>query len=142
MTILLMTSCNDMYRDFQTVKDMKWYKDDIKIFNVEISEEGEYDLFFTMRHSAGYPFTTIKVDILQITHKGKEFTKEAEFPITDKNGKYIGEATGQLYDIESSFSEKMFLEKGKYTFKISHNMNTNPVILVIDIGLIVRNSSK
>jgi len=120
---------------------MKWERADVKTFEVNISEDGEYDLFFAMRHSYGYPFTSIKINILQITPEGKEFTKEAEFPISDKKGNYLGEVTGQLWDIESSFAEKMFLKKGKYTFKVSHAMNSNPVILVIDVGLIIRKSS-
>jgi hypothetical protein len=36
----------------------------------------------------------------------------------------------------------MFLNKGKHIFKISHAMNSNPVVLVVDIGLIVKKTSK
>jgi len=137
-TVSFFTACNDTYRDFQSVKDMKWYDTDVKTFDVTISEDGNYDLIFAMRHSTGYPFTTIKVNMEQITPEGKISEKNAEFPIADKNGKYIGEVTGQLWDIENVFSENTFLKKGKYIFKISHKMNNNPVILVIDVGLIVR----
>lgn len=132
------TACNDIYRDFQSVKDMKWYDTDVKTFNVTIPEDGNYDLIFAMRYSTGYPFTSLKINIKQITPESKTLEKDAEFSITDKNGKYIGDVTGQLWDIENVFSENTFLKKGKYSFKIKHNMNNNPVILVIDIGLIVR----
>ncbi len=132
------TACNDIYRNFQSVKDMKWYKKDVKTFNVSIPEDGNYDLIFAMRYSTGYPFTSIKINIEQTTPEGKMSEKNAEFPVADKTGKYLGEVTGQLWDIENIFSEKTFLKRGKYTFKIKHIMNNNPVILVIDIGLIVR----
>ena len=136
--MLFFSSCSDTYREFQSIRDMKWEKKDVKKFEVNITEEGEYDLFFAMRHSAGYPFTSIKVNILQNTPDGKNFSKQAEFPVADENGKYLGDVTGQLWDIESTFAEKMFMKRGKYTFKISHSMNSNPVILVVDVGLIIR----
>ena len=138
--IAFFSSCSNIYRDFQKVKDMKWHRTDVKTYEVEIPEDGNYDLFFAMRHSTGYPFTTIKISIEQINPEGEEYTKDAEFSVADENGQYIGKVTGQLWDIEEVFSEKTPLKKGKYTFKIRHNMNSDPVILVIDIGLIVRNS--
>ncbi len=139
---ILFSACNDIYRDFQSVKDMKWYKKDVKTFEVTVPEDGNYDLIFAMRHSTGYPFTSIKINIEQKTPDGKIFEKDAEFPVADENGNYIGEVTGQLWDIENVFSGNTFLKKGKYIFKIRHNMNNNPVILVIDIGLIVRKHSE
>ncbi len=136
--ISFLNACNDIYRDFQSVKDMKWYDTDVKTFNVTIPEDGNYDLIFALRHSTGYPFTSIKVHFEETTPDEKVYEKDAEFPVADENGKYIGDVTGQLWDIESSFDENVFLKKGKYTFKIKHNMNHNPVILVIDVGLIVK----
>ena len=138
ISVSFFTACNDTYRDFQSVKDMKWYKKDIKTFNVTIPEDGTYDLIFAFRHSSGYPFTSIKINIEQTTPDGKILEKDAEFPVADKNGKYLGEVTGQLWDLENNFDENVFLKKGKYIFKISHAMNHNPVVLVIDAGLIVR----
>ena len=138
--VVFFSSCSNTYRDFQKVKDMKWHKTDVKIYEVDIPEDGNYDLIFAMRHSTGYPFTSIKISVTQITPEGEEFNKDAEFSVADENGQYIGKVTGQLWDIEEIFSEKTSLKKGKYTFKISHNMNSDPVILVIDIGLLVRKS--
>ena len=140
--ISLFTACNDIYRNFQSVKDMKWYDTDVKTFDVTIPEDGNYDLIFAMRHSTGYPFTTIKIHIKETIPENKIYEKDAEFPVADENGKYIGEVTGQLWDIEAAFDKNVSLKKGKYTFRIQHNMNHNPVILVIDIGLIVRKHVK
>ncbi len=140
--IIILTSffsaCNDIYRDFQSVKDMKWYDTDVKTFDVTIPDDGNYDLIFAVRHSTGYPFTTIKINIEETMPDGKKYEKDAEFSVADENGNYIGEVTGQLWDVEAAFDENVFLKKGKYKFKIRHNMNHNLVILVIDVGLIVR----
>ncbi len=138
---LFFASCDNIYRDFQTVEDMKWFRKDVKTFKFDIAEDAHYDLLFAFRHATGYPFTSIKIHIEQISPDKKVYEKDAEFPVADKNGAYIGEVTGQLWDIERVFSEKTFLKKGTYTLKISHAMNSNPVILVIDIGLIVKKHS-
>jgi hypothetical protein len=61
--ITLLNSCSSVYSEHQEIKDLKWFKKDIKTFEVEILEAGEYDLFFTMRHSIGYHFTSIKINI-------------------------------------------------------------------------------
>lgn len=141
--ILILHSCSNIYNEHQKIKDLKWNRNDIKTFEVDIENDGEYDLFFAMRHTIGYPFTTIKINIEYINPKTyKSFIKTAEFPVTDENGKYIGDVSGQLWDIESSFAEKMFLKKGKHIFKVSHAMNYNPVILLVDIGLVVKKSSE
>lgn len=137
---IFLFSCSDTYNEYEKVEEMQWYKKDVKTFELSIPEDGNYDLFFGMRHLSGYPFTSIKIEIAQITPDKKELIKEAEFSVADEEGNYIGEVTGQLWDIENLFSENTPLAKGKYTFKISHAMNSNPVILVIDVGLIVRKS--
>jgi len=137
---LFLFSCNETFRDFQKVEDMKWHRNDVKKFKVNIPEDGSYDLFFAMRHSTGYPFTSIKILINQLTPDGNELTKEAEFQVANDAGEYIGEVTGQLWDIKALFSENTTLKKGEYVFEIMHNMNTDPVILVIDIGLIIKKS--
>ena len=136
--LLSLFSCSDTYRDFQSVKDMKWYKSDSKIFEVNIREEGYYDLFFAMRYSTGYPFKQIKIKITQKSPGGEEFNKEAEIKTANDKGEYIGEVTGQLWDLEQPVSENTFLKKGKYIFGISHIMNNDPVILVIDVGLKIK----
>ncbi|NPA68290.1 MAG: gliding motility lipoprotein GldH [Chlorobi bacterium] len=136
--IFLFAGCSYVYRDFKSVKDMKWYRTDIKTFDVNIPDDGNYDLMFALRHLTGYPFTSIKVKIEEKTPEGKLFEKKAEFFLADENGNYIGDVTGELWDIEVPFDENVFLKKGKYTFKISHDMNHNPVILVIDVGLTVK----
>ncbi len=134
----LITSCNYVYRDFQEVKNLKWYKNDVKTFNINIKEDGNYDLFFAMRHATGYPFTSIKTKILMQTPDNKTFEKEAEFIAANEKGAYIGEVTGQLWDIEEIFSQNYFMKKGNYKISITQAMNEDPVILVVDIGLIVR----
>jgi gliding motility-associated lipoprotein GldH len=138
--LFFITSCTNAYKDHQKVEDMKWFRSDVKTFDVDIPNDGNYDIFFTMRHSTGYPFRNIGVRIEQITPEGIELSKETNFLVVDENDEYKGDVIGQLWDIEELFSENTPLQKGKYTFKISHIMNSDPVILVMDIGLTIKKS--
>ena len=136
--LITISSCSDTYRDYQKVNDMQWYRTDVKTFELDIPKDGNYDLYFAMRHSSGYPFRNIGVKIEQITPEGNELSQEVDLSVVNEKDEYKGEVIGMLWDIEDVFSENTPLKKGKYTFKISHIMNSDPVILVIDIGLKIR----
>jgi gliding motility-associated lipoprotein GldH len=138
--LFFLLSCGNVYKEHQKIDEMKWFRTDVKSFDVEIPDDGEYDLYFTMRHSTGYPFRNIGVNIVQITPDGKELSKEANFLIVDENDEYKGDVIGQLWDIQELFSEKTELKAGNYTFKIGHIMNSDPVILIIDVGLTIKKS--
>jgi gliding motility-associated lipoprotein GldH len=138
--ILILSSCNQVYRDFEEVKEMKWYKSDVKTFEFDIKNEGNYDLIFCMRHSTGYQFMTIKTKISMTTPDYEVYEKEAEFLVTNEKGEYIGDGTGQLWDIEEAFSANELLKKGHYKISIAHAMENDPVILVMEIGLKVKKS--
>jgi len=131
------SACTETYRSFQKVEDMKWYKNDVKIFKVDIKESGNYDLTFAFRYATLYPFKDIKITIAKKTPKGEVLTKDAEFMVVDENNKYIGDVGGDIWDLEKSFAQGEYLEKGKYEFYIQHNMVNDPVIVVMEIGLII-----
>lgn len=138
--LLFCVSCSNVFSDHQKIDDMQWHRSDVKTFEVDISENGEYDIYFTMRHSTGYPFRNIGIKIEQITPDGTKLSKDADFSVVDENDQYTGDVIGQLWDIEELFSKKTPLIKGKYIFKISHIMNSDPVILVMDVGLLIKKS--
>jgi gliding motility-associated lipoprotein GldH len=142
LSSILLSSCSDIYRKFEKVEDMKWYKSDAKKFTVDIKENGNYDLIFAFRYATMYPYKSIKVLFTKKTPDSEEFTKDAEFIVVDENNKYLGEPGGDIWDLENPFAENEFMEKGIYEFTIENNMNADPVIVVMEIGLIVRKSKK
>jgi len=137
LIIVSFSACTETYRSFQKIEDMKWHKSDVKIFKVEIEESGNYDLTFAFRYATLYPFKNIKVTIAKKTPKGEILTKDAEFMVVDENNKYIGDVGGDIWDLENYFAQNEFLEKGEYEFYIQHNMQNDPVIVVMEVGLII-----
>lgn len=139
---VILSSCTDLYRGFSKVKDLKWYKSDAKKFTVDIKKDGYYDLIFAFRYATAYPYNNIKVIISKKNPSGEEFSKEAEFIVVDDNNNYIGDVAGDIWDLENPFDVNEFMKKGLYEFTIEHNMINDPVIVVMEIGLIVRKSKK
>jgi gliding motility-associated lipoprotein GldH len=115
---------------------------DVQKFEFRISQAGIYDLYFTMRYVTGYPNPNILVKISQKTPEGKEYFKDCVFRIIDQNQNYIGEVAGNMWDFEECFAEKQDLESGIYQFEIEQTMPEDPVILIVDVGLIVRKSEE
>lgn len=135
-----LSSCNNVHREFHKVENMKWYKNDKKKFEVDIKESGNYDMLFAFRYATLYPYRNIKILITKTLPNGDSYTKEADFQVVDENNNYIGSAGGDIWDLENIFAENEYLEKGKYRFVIEQDMGTDPVIVVMEIGLIVKKS--
>ncbi len=133
-----LVACRDVYRNFEGTSDLRWYKNDIKKFDVRIREKANYDIYFAIRYTTGFPKKQISVRISQITPEGKDYYKDAVFNIIDNNSRYVGEVAGNIWDFEECIAENQNLAQGDYQFKIEHTMPDDPMILVVDVGLIVR----
>lgn len=141
ISIFFLSSCSEVFRDFKPVKDMKWFRKDAKIFKVNIPEKARYNFIFAMRFPTGFPYKNIKIKITRVSKNTEAVSKNAEFAVINEKNQYQGEVSGELWDLEEVFSENEEMQPGEYVFKIEHAMVSNPVLTVIDIGLIVSKSS-
>ena len=138
----LFTSCSNIYSRYESVPDMQWTKADAKQFTFDIKEEADYDMIFALRYATLFPYPVLQTTI-EIAHPdGTEFEKDAAFQIIGDNGKYIGEVAGNMWDFESPFSEGQHLKPGKYKVTYTHAMPSEPVIAVMELGLIIRKTEK
>jgi len=136
--ILTIFSCNNFYSEHQSVSNLKWYKEDIKSFEVNIEEDGIYDFIFAIRYATGFPYRTMKIKITQKSNDSIETSQEKEFEVVDKNNNYIGEVAGELWDLETICIQKLKVKQGNYIYTLEHEMKSNPVIMVVDVGLIIK----
>ncbi len=136
--LFTVSSCSDVYNDYQSVSDLQWKKSDVKSFEFTIDEDANYDMFFALRYASGFPHPILNVHFEIILPDGTEREKDMNFRIVDKDGKYIGDVAGNMWDAEFLFSENEKMNAGKYIVTYTHNMEKDPVIAVIDLGLIVR----
>jgi len=119
--------------------DVEWLKKDIRTFEVPIENiEKLYNLSLSFRYVQGYQFQVLKVKVIETSPSGitKEYFHDLKV-ISDK-GEYLGEPGYDIWDSEHLFQpNKKYTEKGIYTYTLEHNMPLNPIILVMEIGMIL-----
>lgn len=146
-TILVMSicilGCQPEGREYIEHKELsplvEWLKKDVIEFKVPIEKENqEYKMSLAFRYAYGYQHEVLKVKVIEISPDGKEESKEYELKVLDEHGEYIGEPALGFLDSEHLIeANKIFKEKGTYTFKIEHMMPNDPVNYAMEIGVIL-----
>jgi gliding motility-associated lipoprotein GldH len=95
-----------------------------------------YNLYLNLRVTPDYRYSNIFVLIHQTGPDKKTETTRYEFTLADKDGEWLGQGTGNLYNYQVPFKTRyIFPEKGKYHIEIEQNMRDNPLKQVSDAGL-------
>ncbi|EHQ27319.1 gliding motility-associated lipoprotein GldH [Mucilaginibacter paludis DSM 18603] len=141
-TILFINGCN--------IKDQKMIVDqNIEIDNQNWSYNNKvntdftiddaalpYNLYLNLRVTPDYKYSNIFVLIHQTGPDKKTITTRYEFTLANKDGEWLGQGTGNLYNYQVPFKTNYkFPEKGKYHISIEQNMRDNPLHQVSDAGL-------
>ncbi len=148
LALILLTSCSDgnrIYEEHQDLSpDVEWLKKDIRTFEAEIEDVSiPYDISLAFRYASGYPFDVVKIKVTHINPSGDELSKTYELQIRDEDGNYMGEAGYDIWDSEHLVEEGvLFNEAGKYTFKVEHDMPYDPLVMVMEVGVIIDKTIK
>ncbi|RZK50677.1 MAG: gliding motility lipoprotein GldH [Pedobacter sp.] len=120
----------------QSVKDTSWlYNQSVKAeFEVTDSLKA-YQLLFKFRNTQDYPYENLYV-IMRLKGPGLNKQLRYKFQIADSKGAWLGKGSGDRFQLLLPlYPEFKFPKKGKYSLEIEHNMDTNPLSGVSDIGL-------
>lgn len=140
ITLLNCGSKNKIYSKHKELSpQMEWLKKDVKTFDISIQNTEEtYDLSLSFRYVEGFPYKSMKVNVIETSPAGKEISKEYNLKVRDESGEYIGEPALDIWDSQHLIeSGKKYAEKGKYTYTIEHVMPKDPVQMVMEIGIIL-----
>jgi gliding motility-associated lipoprotein GldH len=143
MFFLTVTGCHPDGRIFIEHKelspDVEWLKADIREFKVPIENNSQaYNLSLSFRYANGYQFEVAKVKVTETSPSGKETINEYDLKVREKNGDYIGDAGYDIWDSEHLVQpNKKYEETGTYTYKLEHNMPTDPMNFAMEIGVIL-----
>lgn len=140
--ILLMTSCDEsiVYEEHTDPPgNLEWNRDDVLSFDIEIIDISiKYDQIIAFRHATGYAFSTCDIIIEETTPSGETNTYDFSTITADRN-EYIGEVSGDIYDVEQIWRPAyIFPEKGTYHYEIRHNMTDDKIHMVMEVGMIVK----
>ena len=118
---------------------LEWLKKDVIEFKVPVDDiSSTYNLSFAFRYATGYQFKMAKIRVTETSPSGNEVMNEYELTVRDENGDYIGDVSLDIWDSEHQVeSNKKYKEKGTYTYKIEHNMPSDPLNFAMELGLIL-----
>lgn len=119
--------------------ELRWLKADTKEFKVPVNDtETAYNLGMSFRFVNGYQYDGLKVSVTETSPSGKETVNEYTLKVRNENGEYIGEAGYDIWDSEHVIvPNKRYEESGTYTYTIAPNMPHDPVLNVMEIGVIL-----
>lgn len=138
--IALLPGCTDKNAiiDQNTeIPNHNWTYSNSAKFSFKIDDEKlPYNLYMNLRVTGDYKYSNIFVLISQSGPGIKNASKRFELRLADKEGKWLGKGSGNLYSYQEPFLvNHMFPARGTYTFIIEQNMRDNPLREVSDIGL-------
>lgn len=140
LTSLLLLSCNNnsVYREFQKTENLEWLNGDIKTFTFNnTNDTSSVNVFFAFRYAQGYQYPNALVKITEKTPNGEQ-TISLDFKVRNADGTYIGDGSGDIWDIEIPIHENVKLPKGTHTYVIENIMPIDKVHMVMEVGIIVK----
>jgi gliding motility-associated lipoprotein GldH len=141
--ILLITAAcnpNKVYEKHLTLSDnVEWKKNDVKRFEIDIKDNSiPYNFSLAFRYAQGYPFTSVKLLVKEILPDGTFEELPYELQLRDEQGKYVGSPGFDIWDSEHLIIKgKTFSQTGKYTYEITHDMQLDPLPLVMEVGIVL-----
>jgi gliding motility-associated lipoprotein GldH len=131
------TDKNGVIDENSEVPDHNWTYLNKYRYDVKINDENAiYKLYLNLRVTADYKYSNLFVLISEAGPGLKTTVKRFEFTLADKEGKWLGDGSGNLYSYQIPFiTGYKFPAKGTYHFYIEQNMRDNPLREVSDVGM-------
>ncbi|HNL07787.1 MAG TPA: hypothetical protein PKH93_09450, partial [Chitinophagales bacterium] len=63
-------------------------------------------------------------------------------PLRDAAGKNLGSGMGDMWDVSFPIAKNVGMQKGQYSFEISHTMEEDIIPMLVDIGLSIDDVKK
>lgn len=141
-----LVSCEKNYilEQNQPLKDCSWNYKDTQTFTAEIKDTIiNYDIYIHMRHGFNFEWRNVWVKIETTFPDGREFEKRVNLVLGEADGRWLGNCLGDNCDIRIPIQQSAFFPYlGKYTFKITQDMRTNPLGAVKSVGMEIQQSKK
>ncbi|MCB0479835.1 MAG: gliding motility lipoprotein GldH [Flavobacteriales bacterium] len=142
----LLSSChpNRVFREFNELPDYVWEKNNPQSFEVEITDiKASYDLIVGVRYASGFQNLAIQLNSNVIGPNEYKTNEVYSISIVDANGKYLGEPSLDIWDLETIVKEGItFTEPGTYTYTLTHLMPNDKLYFTMEVGLILDKQSE
>jgi gliding motility-associated lipoprotein GldH len=140
MFIIVSCGRNTLYKKYEEIPSGVWQKSHQTSFEFEIEDTTQLmEVDVMVRNASLYPYRNLWLFIHQTRPDGSQTTDTLECVLADKNGKWLGDGMGDLWDNEIPWRlNYKFPQAGKYTYEIEHGMRNDIVPGIMDIGLKIK----
>lgn len=145
---VLLVSCdsNRLYEKNISIDNDMWSLEQMPNFEFENKDTiSEVNLILNIRHSSIYPFSNLWVFIHALSPSGATQVDTLETTLSQKDGKWIGDGLGGIWDLQVPFKKVRLTESGTYSFEIEQAMRHGNLSKieqlpgVMEIGLRIEN---
>lgn len=120
---LLSCDSNRIYEKNISIENAVWdlsHKPFFEYNNVDTIYK--VNLKANIRHSSSYPYSNLWLFINTIDPTGELKTDTLECVLAQKDGKWLGNGFGDIWDIQCQFKSYRFRKQGIYTFEVEQAM--------------------
>ncbi len=137
--LIISFSCRKdvIYSKYVKFENDEWKRTDTAKFELDIQDTNPlYNLYLNIRHADGYPFNNLYV-FVQTRYPDGTLTQDTlEIVLADSKGRWQGEGLGDIFDFSAPLKQNFrFVQKGKYNIGFIQAMRTDPLPLLMEIGI-------
>lgn len=135
-------SCDDgrVFEENTDIKGFDWFYENEISFNVDIADLTKKNILINFRHTPFFESRNVLLKVKVKNPKGEETVVNVNIPLSEPNGVWYGECTGNICDIQHPLDYNI-TEIGKYTFTLIQDMRTDPLYNTMSVGLRIENIS-
>jgi gliding motility-associated lipoprotein GldH len=142
--LIFISSCGNrlVFKEYREFENVSWNRLDILKFEVPVNAGDELDFSLFLRHHTDFPYDKFYVNITFYSPSGDVRSAEYDFRLKHKNGNWLADGMGELWDIELPIRQNMKFGTGgicKVIIENKYSKTETPG--VVEIGLIVRKST-
>lgn len=138
LVLSLLVSCDkqNVYKEFdRSFDENRWLKSDVKVYNFTLENAGKYDLLIDYSHVAGFQFTEIPIRVEMVAPSGAVTGENYMIQTKDKQGKDLGDCTGDLCDIQQLLFKSRPLSSGHYKIRLINEFDNEYLPNTIGLGI-------
>ena len=145
LIVILLVSCNSggetVYKEYHKMENVVWKRFDYQVFEVSGMEPDQpYDIYFEFRHTPFYPFDYFFFTLAVIQPDGNFRAQDYKFYLK-KSGVWVSDCLGDYCDFSYPLKKRFYFnQKGTYKFEFENRMPKNPLIGVVEVGLVIKKS--
>ncbi len=135
---LLLWSCdgNVTYKKFvDDFPENRWEKSDVKTYDFKIEQAGNYDLLIDFSHVYGMQFAQLPINVTLTNPDKTATTEKFALELRDKDGKDLGDCSGDYCDLRQAVFENRKLEAGNYIVTLANGFDFEYFPNVIGLGI-------